>query len=94
MASFIRKTLYILLVFFVITQFITAYRVPEDSDIEEQTTIDADLSEINHNDIRSVLWPKICYPSLKRRNNYPTAAGGRSIQFIKRSARKCNAYFK
>ena len=94
MASCVTKTLWILLFIFTLAQCITAYRLTEELDIQEPGAIDADTAVPIHNDVRSVLWPKICFPALKKRDGQQITSDGRLVRVASRSARKCYPFDK
>ncbi|CAF0863598.1 unnamed protein product [Rotaria sp. Silwood1] len=94
MTPILNNRLFFLILFFIIINTINGYYTNQRIDIEDQSTIDNDLALHNRIDIRSVLWPKICFKTLLKRNynEYPYGDYQQHEYYkhiIKRSPRKC-----
>lgn len=63
------------------------YRIHEPIDIKDLD--DTDLASYNRINLRSVLWPKICFTALKKKNEHQYPFGSYQHQISKRNARKC-----
>ncbi|CAF1083740.1 unnamed protein product [Adineta steineri] len=93
MTSVMGNTLFILLLIFTITNSIYSYRLTEEEDAEHQLI---NNDEFNR---RSVLWPKICFPSLRKKDaqqnmNDQNQQYGYSKHLAVRMARKCYPFDK
>jgi hypothetical protein len=66
MVSILNRTLFILLLIFLITNSIDGYRLHQSTDDDD----DDDLTSNHEIDVRSVLWPKICFTTLIKKNEH------------------------
>lgn len=71
------------------TPCISAYRLADDVDVPNQPMVDTAASDADHMSLRSVLWPKICFPSLRKRD-----AQQALLHLASRSARRCYPFEK
>ena len=85
MASVKNKTVFCLLLLFIITNSIHGfYLYHQPTYIEAESNINDDLSSDHSFDLRSVLWPKICFTGLMKKSGHPNRH-----HITKRNTRKC-----
>ncbi|CAF2511339.1 unnamed protein product [Rotaria sp. Silwood2] len=94
MTPTLNNKLFCLIVLFIIINSINGYHINPRIDTEDQSTIDDDLILHDKIDLRSVLWPKICFKTLLKRNDNDYSYGQYQQHeyykhILKRNPRKC-----
>jgi hypothetical protein len=84
MASVKNKVVCCLLLLFIITNSIHGFYLYHHPTIEDESNINEDLSSDHSIDLRSVLWPKICFTALMKKSGHPNRH-----HITKRNTRKC-----
>lgn len=86
MASVLNSTLFFIVFLFIIINSIHGYRLNEQIDTSD---VNDDLMSYNRINLRSVLWPKICFTTLHKKNEHQYPNGQYHHHLSKRNARKC-----
>ncbi|CAF3514302.1 unnamed protein product [Rotaria socialis] len=94
MKSMANKKLFFSILLFIIFHSTFGRDLNQDFELEDQLINDGDVLLHNKLDVRSVLWPKICFKTLLKRsvNEYPSDENQlheHSQHFSKRNLRKC-----
>jgi len=94
MASIMSNTLFILFILYGIKNSIHSYRITELTDTQDGSIKDDDIPSDNEINLRSVLWPKICFRALIKKDEHQYLHNqnqqNEPIKHIStRNARKC-----
>jgi hypothetical protein len=85
MVSVFSKTLFFLLILTIITNSIHGYYLTQlQAGSQGQSNTNDDISSNHQINLRSVLWPKICFRALMKKNQHENLH-----HIVKRRARKC-----
>ncbi len=91
MASIMSNTLFILFILYGIKNSIHSYRITEPTDTQDRSIKDDDIPSDNEINLRSVLWPKICFTAFTKKDEHQYLhQQNEPIKHIStRNARKC-----
>jgi len=94
MASIMSNTLFILFILYGMKNSIHSYRIMKPTDTQDRSIKDDDITSDNEINLRSVLWPRICFTALIKKNEHQYLHNrnqqNKPIKHIStRNARKC-----
>jgi len=89
MASIMSNTLFILFILYGIENSIHSYPIMEPTDTQDRSIKDDDITSDNEINLRSVLWPKICFTALIKKDEHQYLQNEPIKHISTRNARKC-----